>query len=107
MHLSPSDALKKSNEPPWIVGCDDDERGDLELDSPEANSRRRRTRAGVAVIGVIGSVSSRAALALLVPALGACWTAFVMLRIRQQLSPDGAGWERHIQSISCTRDRTQ
>lgn len=56
-----------------------------------------------AVIGVIGSVWSRAVLALLVPALGAGWAVFVMLRIRQQLSPDGGGWERHIHELVVSR----
>ena len=56
-----------------------------------------------AVVGVTGSVWSRAALAFLVPALGAGWTAFLMLRIRQQLSPGGGGWERRIHELVVSR----
>jgi hypothetical protein len=52
-----------------------------------------------AVVGVTGSVWSRAALVFLVPALGAGWTAVLMLRIRQQLSPGGGGWERRIHEL--------
>ena len=54
-------------------------------------------------VGVIGSFWSRAALALLVPALGAGWAAFVMMRIRHQLSPRGGGWERRIHELVVTR----
>jgi SAM-dependent methyltransferase len=49
-----------------------------------------------AVVGVIGSLWSRAALVLLTPALGASWVVFIMLKIRRQLSPGGGGWEHHI-----------
>lgn len=56
-----------------------------------------------AAAGVIGSVWSRVALVLLVPALGAGWAAFVMLRIRQQLSPGGGGWEHRIHELVVSR----
>ena len=56
-----------------------------------------------AVVGVVGSVWSRAALAFLVPALGAGWTAFLMLRIRQQLSSGGGGWGRRIHELVVSR----
>jgi SAM-dependent methyltransferase len=70
---------------------------------------RKRIRLAVglalafAVVGVIGSVWSSAALALLIPALGAGWAAFLMLRIRQQLSPAGGGWERRIHEFVVSR----
>jgi SAM-dependent methyltransferase len=70
---------------------------------------RRRIRVaiglalGFAVVGVAGSAWSPAALALLVPALGAGWAAFVMLRIRHQLSPDGGGWEGRIHDLVVAR----
>jgi SAM-dependent methyltransferase len=54
---------------------------------------------GCAAGAVIGSVWWPAALVLLVPALGAGWAAFVMLRIRRQLSPGGGGWERRIHEL--------
>lgn len=56
-----------------------------------------------AAAGVIGSMWSPAALALLVPALGAGWVAFVMLRIRRQLSPQGGGWQRRIHELVVAR----
>ena len=56
-----------------------------------------------AVAGVIGSGWSRAALVLLAPALGASWAAFLMLRIRRQLSPGGGGWERRIHDLVVSR----
>ena len=51
---------------------------------------------GLAVLGVAGGLWWRGALVLLVPALGAGWAALVMLRIRDQLSARGGGWERPI-----------
>jgi SAM-dependent methyltransferase len=70
---------------------------------------RKRIRVAVglaaafAVVGAVGSVWSRAALAFLAPALGAGWAAFVMLRIRRQLSPRGGGWERRIHELVVAR----
>lgn len=63
---------------------------------------RRRIRIAVslalsvAAAGLVGSFWSHAALVLLLPGLGASYAAFVMLRIRAQLSPSGGGWERRI-----------
>ena len=57
-----------------------------------------------AAAAILGSVwLSRAAFAFLVPALGAGWAAFVMLRIRQQLSSVGGGWERRIHKLAVSR----
>jgi SAM-dependent methyltransferase len=42
-------------------------------------------------------------LVLLVPAFGAGWAAFLMLRIRHQLSPRGGGWERRIHETVAAR----
>jgi SAM-dependent methyltransferase len=58
---------------------------------------------GFTMVGVVGSAWSRAALVALVPALGAGWAAFVMLRIRQQLSPGGGGWEQRIHDLVASR----
>ncbi len=55
-----------------------------------------------AVVGMLGSLWSRATLVFLAPALGASWAAFVMLRIRRQLSP-GGGWERRIHDLVVSR----
>jgi hypothetical protein len=57
----------------------------------------------LAVAGMVGSLWSSAALVLLLPALGAGWAAFVMLRIRWQLSPGGGGWERRIHELVVSR----
>jgi len=69
--------------------------------------KRIRVAAGLAlafaVLGVVGSVWSYAMLAFLVAALGAGWATFVMLRIRQQLSPGGGGWERRIHELVVSR----
>jgi SAM-dependent methyltransferase len=70
---------------------------------------RKRIRFAVAlalafaVIGVIGSLWSRAALMLLAPALGTSWAAFIMLVIRRQLSPGGGGWEPRIHELVVSR----
>ncbi len=56
-----------------------------------------------AVASVVGSVWSLAALALLVPALGAAWVAFLMLWIRRQLLPQGGDWERRIHGLVVSR----
>ena len=70
---------------------------------------RKRIRVAVglatafAILGVMRSVWSRVALLLIVPALGAGWAAFVMLRIRRQLSPGGGGWERCIHDLVVSR----
>jgi SAM-dependent methyltransferase len=70
---------------------------------------RRRIRGaiglamGFAVVGLVGCLWSPVALVLLVPALGAGWAAFVMLRIRWQLSPGGGGWERRIHELVVSR----
>jgi len=66
---------------------------------------RRRIRVAVvialgsALAALAGSLWSPAALLLLVPGLGAGWAAFVMLRIRWQLSTGGGGWERRIHEL--------
>ena len=69
--------------------------------------KRIRFAVGLALafagVGVIGSAWSYAALVFLVPALGAGWAAFVMLRILQQLSPGGGGWERRIHELVVSR----
>lgn len=61
---------------------------------------RIRIAVGVAVAFVLaalaGSLWSPFALVLLVVAAGAGWAAFIMMRIRRQLSPGGGGWERRI-----------
>ena len=70
---------------------------------------RRRIRFAVglslafALAGVVGNLWSPIALALLLPALGAAWTAFVMLRIGRQLSPGGGGFERRIHELVVQR----
>lgn len=56
-----------------------------------------------AIASVVGSVWSLAALALLVPAFGAAWAAFLMLWIRRQLSPRGGDWERRIHELVVSR----
>ncbi|MDQ0465015.1 SAM-dependent methyltransferase [Caulobacter ginsengisoli] len=71
-------------------------------------SRRIRFVAGLALAfaaaAAVGSRWSLLALLLLVPALGAGWAAFVMLRIRRQLSPGrGGGWERRIHELVVSR----
>jgi len=69
--------------------------------------KRVRFAAGLAlafaVVGVIGSVWSRAALVFLIPALGAGWVAFLMTQIRRQLAPRGGGWERRIHELVVSR----
>ena len=57
----------------------------------------------LALAGGVGMLWSLAALALLVPALGAGCAAFIMIRIRQQLSPGGGGWERRIHDLVISR----
>jgi len=57
----------------------------------------------LAVAGVIGSFWWRGTLLLLVPALAAGWVAFLMLRIRYQLSPGGGDWERRIHELVASR----
>ena len=52
--------------------------------------------AALALLGLIGAGWHPATLILLVPAMGAAWTAFILLRIRRQLSSGGGGWERRI-----------
>ena len=56
-----------------------------------------------AVAAAVGSAWSLVALALLAPALGAGWAAFVMLRIRRQLSPGGGGWEGRVHDLVVAR----
>jgi SAM-dependent methyltransferase len=58
---------------------------------------------GFAVVGLMAGFWSRPALLLLVPALGAGWTALLMLQIRRQLSPGGGGWERRIHARVVSR----
>ena len=69
--------------------------------------KRIRVAVGIAVVfallAVLGSVWSRAAWVLVAPAAGAGWAAFVMMRIRHQLSPGGGGWERRIHDLVVTR----
>ncbi len=55
------------------------------------------------MIGMVGSVWSPLVLLLLIPGLGAGWAAFVMMRIRSQLSPRGGGWERRIHDFVVSR----
>ena len=55
------------------------------------------------VAAVVGSAWSFAALALLAPALGTGWAAFVMLRIRHQLSPGAGGWEGRVHDLVLAR----
>lgn len=70
---------------------------------------RRRIRFAIglalalAVAAVVGGLWSPFAFTLLVPALGAGWAAYVMLRIARQLAPDGGGWERRIHEFVVTR----
>ena len=70
---------------------------------------RRRIRvavvlaSGSVLAALVGSLWSPAALLILVPALGAGWAAFVMLRIRWQLSTGGGGWERRIHELVVSR----
>ncbi|CAN5487694.1 hypothetical protein BH10PSE5_BH10PSE5_14060 [soil metagenome] len=59
--------------------------------------------AAFAVLGVAGSLWWRGAFVLLVPALGAGWAGFLMLRIRHQLSPRGGGWEDRIREAVALR----
>lgn len=70
-------------------------------------SRRIRFTVTLALVlvtaSVIASLWSPFALVLLVPALGAAWAAFVMLRIRRQLSSKGGGWERRIHQAVVSR----
>lgn len=70
-------------------------------------SRRIRIAVGLAlgsaVAAGLGGLWSPIALVLLVPALGAGWAAFVMLRIRRQLSSRGGGWERRIHERAIER----
>ena len=78
---------------------------------PEASSwiprKRIRVAVGAAlaltVMSVVASAWSRVALILLVPALAAGWAAFVMLRIRHQLSLGGGDWERRIHALVVSR----
>jgi SAM-dependent methyltransferase len=58
---------------------------------------------GSALAALVGCLVSPAALVLLVPALGAGWAAYVMLRIRWQLSTGGGGWERRIHELVLDR----
>jgi len=58
---------------------------------------------GSALAALVGCLVSPAALVLLVPALGAGWAAYVMLRIRWQLSTGGGGWERRIHELVVSR----
>lgn len=70
------------------------------------NSRIRLAVAAalsLAALGVAGSFWWPGALILLVPALGAGWAAFVMLRIERQLSPHGGGWRRRIHEAVASR----
>jgi len=67
--------------------------------------KRIRFAVGLALIcalaASLGSVWSRAALVLWLPALGAGWAALVMLRIGWQLS--SGGWERRIHQLVISR----
>ena len=59
--------------------------------------------AALAAAGLMGGLWSPLALVLLVPAVGAGWAAFVMMRIRRQLSQGGGGWEHRIHQLVVTR----
>jgi SAM-dependent methyltransferase len=69
--------------------------------------RRIRIAVGLALVFVaaagVGTMWSPVPLIFVIPALGAGWTAFVMLRIRRLLSPDGGGWERRIHDLVVSR----
>jgi SAM-dependent methyltransferase len=56
-----------------------------------------------AIVAIVGSAITPFALALLVPALGVAAAAFVMLRVRHQLSAGGGGWERRIHDLVVSR----
>lgn len=56
-----------------------------------------------AVLAIVGSLLSPAAWVLLVPALGAGWASFVMVRIRRQLSASGSGWQQRIHELVADR----
>ncbi|WP_304165751.1 class I SAM-dependent methyltransferase [Phenylobacterium aquaticum] len=70
---------------------------------------RRRIRVavglalGLGVTSVAGGLWSPFMLVLLAPALAVGWAAFVMLRIRHQLSPGGGGWEGRIHRLVISR----
>ncbi|MCI3134726.1 class I SAM-dependent methyltransferase [Phenylobacterium aquaticum] len=51
---------------------------------------------GLAAAAAVGALWSPLFLLLLIPALGAGWATFVMMRIRDQLSPGRGDWERRI-----------
>jgi SAM-dependent methyltransferase len=59
--------------------------------------------AALAVTAITLGARSPFALLLLAPAAGAAWAAFVMLRIRQQLSPAGGGWQAQIHDLVAAR----
>jgi SAM-dependent methyltransferase len=58
---------------------------------------------GLLTAGVIGGLWWWPAFALVVPGLGAAWVAFILTRIRSQLSATGAGWEHRIHELVTTR----
>jgi SAM-dependent methyltransferase len=57
----------------------------------------------LAIVAIVGSAISPFALALLIPAFGVAAAAFVMLRVRHQLSANGGGWERRIHDLVVSR----
>ncbi len=58
---------------------------------------------GLLLAAVVGYLLWPPLALLVVPALGAGWIAFVMTRIRAQLSGDGDGWERRIHDLVTDR----
>lgn len=59
--------------------------------------------ASLAALAIVGSLWSLFALLLLVPAAGAGFAAFVMLRIKRQLSGGGGGWQQRIHDTVADR----
>ena len=58
---------------------------------------------GSLAAGVIGAMFWWPAIVLVVAGLAAAWVAFILTRIRTQLSATGAGWERRIHELVATR----
>jgi SAM-dependent methyltransferase len=56
-----------------------------------------------AVAATVAGIWSPLGYLLLIPAFGAVWAAFVISRIRRQLSPAGGGWESRIHAHVLSR----